>query len=61
MSGSDLSLRLFAADSQVSYLFSSRGSGSDVFRPTLIIDVVPEPGSVALGSLGAVIIFGSRY
>ncbi len=49
--GSDLSLRLFAADNAVSYLFSSR---SDVVenRPELIIDVVPEPGTLALGALG---------
>lgn len=47
--GSDLSLRLFAADNQVSYLFSSR-SGNANSRPTLLIDVVaiPEPGTVTL-------------
>lgn len=49
--GGDLSLRLFAADSSVSYLFSSRAvSGGPA--PDLIITVVPEPASLALGALG---------
>ncbi len=42
--GSDLSLRLFAADNAVSYLFSSRMDSSIPSRPELIIDVIPEPG-----------------
>jgi len=49
LSGSDLSLRLFAADDAVSYLFSSR-SGASAARPTILIDAepVPEPSAVAL-------------
>jgi hypothetical protein len=50
--GSDLSLRLFAADSTVSYLFSSRSDGATGNRPELIFNVVPEPGTLALGALG---------
>lgn len=48
-SGSDLSLRLFAADSSVSYLFTSR-SGSASARPDILVQAVavPEPGTVAL-------------
>lgn len=48
MSGSDASLRLFAADSTVSYLFSSRSGGAA--SPTIVVDAaaIPEPGSVTL-------------
>lgn len=51
MGGDDLSLRLFAADNGVSYLFNSRNiSGPLSAEPTLTVDaeVVPEPKSVAL-------------
>jgi hypothetical protein len=49
LSGSDASLRLFAADSAVSYLFSSRSGGATAV-PTISVEAtaVPEPGSVAL-------------
>jgi hypothetical protein len=48
-SGGDASLRLFAADSAVSYLFSSRSGGASA-TPTISVEAiaVPEPGSVAL-------------
>jgi hypothetical protein len=51
--GDDLSLRLFAADTSVSYLFSSRNAGGTV-EPDLVItaDAVPEPGTLALGVSG---------
>lgn len=43
-SGTDLSLRLFAADSSVSYLFDSRTGGSGAsFHPNLAIDAAPVP------------------
>jgi hypothetical protein len=48
LAGGEVSMRLSGADG-ISYLFSSRSSGSG---PDLIINVVPEPGSVALGLLG---------
>lgn len=51
LSGNDLSLRLFAADSSVSYLFDSRTGGSGpAFHPFITVDAmaVPEPGSVTL-------------
>jgi hypothetical protein len=43
------SLRLFAADNQISYLFSSRAQVGG--EPQLIITAVPEPGTVALAGL----------
>jgi hypothetical protein len=51
MSGGNASLRLFAADNSVTYLFNSRTAGSTVgVRPALIVDVVavPEPSSLVL-------------
>jgi hypothetical protein len=51
LGGDDVSLRLFAADTDVSYLFDSRTGGSgDSFHPMLTVDVevIPEPGSVTL-------------
>jgi len=50
LDGGQLSLRLFAADANASYLFSSRTTGGAA--PELIITVVPEPGTIALGVLG---------
>jgi len=48
-SGGDLSLRLFAADNAVSYLFTSR-SGSSSARPDILVQAVavPEPSSLML-------------
>jgi len=60
MDGNELSLRLFAADNDVSYLFSSRMAGS-ILTPALIVDVTaaPEPASVALWATGlAAILLG---
>lgn len=50
LAGDNLSLRLFAADDAVSYLFSSRSTGSA--GPQLNITVVPEPSTLALGLAG---------
>jgi hypothetical protein len=44
--GSDLSLRLFPADNNVSYLFNSRMASSG--QPELVITAVPEPDLFAL-------------
>ena len=56
-SGSDLSLRLFAADSAVSYLFTSR-SGGAAARPDILVQavVVPEPSTVALCGAALVVL-----
>ena len=51
LNGSSASLRLFAADNSVSYLFGSRSQPAPN-QPQLIITVVPEPGSWSLVSLG---------
>jgi hypothetical protein len=51
LSGDDVSLRLFAADNSVSYLFSSRAA-TFPSQPELIITLaVPEPGGLALFGL----------
>jgi hypothetical protein len=52
LTGDHLSLRLFAADSAVSYLVNSRSVGVSANRPALIINVVPEPRALALGPVG---------
>jgi hypothetical protein len=51
LGGSDVSLRLFAADNSVSYLFSSRAQTSG--QPQLVITAVPEPSTVALLTLAS--------
>jgi len=51
LAGSDMSLRLFAADGEVSYLFSSRAAGAGS-QPQLTILAVPEPNVLALLGLG---------
>jgi len=54
-SGSDLSLRLFAADSSVSYLATSRSGSSG--RPDILVQVVavPEPNTMALCGMALVL------
>ncbi|MDB6022390.1 MAG: hypothetical protein JWQ04_2247 [Pedosphaera sp.] len=56
VAGDDLSLRLSAADSQVSYLFGSR-SGGAVTQPILTVTAVPEPDSRSLLAMGSVTFF----
>jgi hypothetical protein len=51
-SGGNLSLRMFAADSSVSYISQSRSFGTASARPLLSITAVPEPASVGLALLG---------
>ena len=48
LAGDAVSLRIFAADSSVSYLFDSRSFPNAASRPLLTIDAVPEPSSLAL-------------
>jgi len=57
--GNDLSLRLYAADNAISFLFSSRMDSSAANRPELIIDAnaVPEPGSLSLCAIGVAMLF----
>ncbi len=51
MDGDEVSMRLSAADDAVSYLFTSREAGGTATRPTLVIDVVPEPSALAICAL----------
>ena len=58
LNGSEASFRMFAADEEVSYLFSSRSAAAPSSEPDLIItavSVVPEPGTVTLIGLGLAI------
>jgi hypothetical protein len=54
LSGSALSLRMFADDTSVSYLFNSRNNGTVSSRPLLTVTAVavPEPAALSLISLG---------
>jgi len=52
LSGSTLSLRMFAADNTVSYLSDSRSFGTASARPLLTLTAVPEPGTLSLGLIG---------
>jgi len=47
LAGGAVSLRLFAADSAVSYLFSSRAALPVASEPQLVIEAVPEPRGLA--------------
>jgi len=49
-SGGEVSLRLYAGDNNVSYLFSSRSAGSG--GPELLITAAPEPGTLELIATG---------
>jgi hypothetical protein len=59
-SGSQLSLRMFAADNSVSYLFSSRTGTPASVQPQLIIVAIPEPGTLALFGLSLVMLLVHR-
>jgi len=52
LTGGNASLRLFAADNEVSYQLSSRAATLAADRPQLLVLAVPEPGSVALLGIG---------
>jgi hypothetical protein len=59
LNGSNLSLRLFAADNQISYLFSARTATPASSGPQLIITVVPEP-QVLTFAISAVVLMMAR-
>jgi hypothetical protein len=61
LAGDNLSLRLFAADGSASGVFSSRNFGTIANRPFLFIEAIPEPGTLALGVLGLVLLGGWRW
>ena len=58
--GGLVSMRLFAADNQVSYLFNSRSFGTAAQRPMLLVNAVPEPTTVAFLLVGLVIVATAR-
>src|SRR5258706_10498860 len=58
--GNALSIRMFAADTTVSYLSDSRNFGIASARPLLTITAIPEPASFALGLLSLGVIGRSR-
>jgi hypothetical protein len=61
LAGGIISLRLYADDPNVSYLFDSRSFGTASSRPQLLINV-PEPGTAALTVTGvALMILGKRF
>jgi hypothetical protein len=51
-SGNTVSLRMFAEDGSVSYLFFGDRFGTASSRPLLTIDAIPEPGVAALSLVG---------
>lgn len=62
MAGGEISLYLFAADNQISYLFNSREFPTGHPELTLTMDVVPEPATMTLlaGTSAATLLFRRR-
>lgn len=60
LAGNTASFRMFAADSNVSYLFDSRNFGTAAARPLLTITAVPEPTSLAV-ALGGLCLLARRF
>ncbi len=60
LAGSSLSLRLFAADNQISYLFNARTAQPASSGPQLIITAVPEPGVLALIGVASTLVIARR-
>ena len=54
-SGNNVSLRLFANDSSVAAVFNSRNFSIVGSRPLLTVVAVPEPGTIALATLGVIL------
>ena len=52
--GDEMSLRLYADDDNISYLFNSRMASPG---PELVITATPEPGTVELGLTGAAVLW----
>ncbi len=59
--GDDMSLRLYANDSVVSYLVNSENFNNAANHPVLTINVVPEPSTMAIGALGLVLFGAWRH
>jgi len=55
-SGGLLSLRLYAANTTISYVFRSRSYGTESLRPRLTITAVPEPAVGILVLIGLIVI-----
>jgi hypothetical protein len=60
LSGGLVSIRAFAADSSVSYLFNSRTFNVAASRPLLTVNVVTEPSSSVLALAGFSMLIGWR-
>jgi len=60
LNGGTASLRLYAADTAVSFLFDSRSFNTAADRPLLIITAVPEPSVLALSALGVCFLSARR-
>jgi len=60
LTGDNLSLRLFAADTTMSGVFNSRNFGTAGSRPLLTVVAVPEPGTIALGGLAVALLAAWR-
>jgi hypothetical protein len=56
LAGNNVSLRLFAADSAVSYLFDSENFTGASSRPVLSVTVVPEPATCSLVAIAGVLL-----
>ena len=54
LAGDHISLRLYAADDVVSYLFNSRSVPNSGSRPALIVIAVPEPRIVTVAVFGLI-------
>lgn len=55
MAGNNVSMRFFAADSTVSYVFDSRNFTNVAARPLLTIEAVAIPEPVSVGAIGAMV------
>jgi len=60
MGGSDASLRMFAANSTINYLFNSRNFATAGSRPLLTVTAAPEPASLAICAMGFAAVWGWR-
>ena len=58
--GNLVSLRLFAADSAVSYVSDSRSFGTVSSRPLLTVVAVPEPGTMSILGIAMALLLTSR-
>jgi hypothetical protein len=58
LAGSTLSLRMFAADTSVSYLFDSRTLPTTSARPLLTVAAIPEPSGLVLSLSALMLLVG---